>query len=82
MLFERIRSIIAEQLRIDKEIITKDSNIVEDLGADSLDKIDLLTKMEDEFGIDIPDDKIVAAVGEITNFIASKIGDYTGQKSA
>ena len=57
MVFEKIRNLIAEQLEIDPEIITMDTDLMLDLNADSLDAVDVLTQIEDEFGIEIPDEK-------------------------
>ena len=49
MIFEKVKGILAEQLDIDEDSITADSSIVEDLGADSLDIVDLVMSLEDEF---------------------------------
>ena len=57
MVFERIRDIIAEQLDVDKESITADTNLMRDLEADSLDAVEIIMAIEDEFGIEIPDEK-------------------------
>ena len=51
MLFEKVRDILAEQLEIDPETITLDTNIVDDLDADSLDFVEMITSIEDEFNI-------------------------------
>lgn len=56
--FERIRELLAEQLDIDEEKITMDSNILEDFEADSLDVVDMVMSLEDEFGVEIPDEEI------------------------
>ena len=71
MIFEKIRSIIAEQLDLDEETITMDSDCVEDLGADSLDMVDLVMSFEDEFGIEVPDEAVekVKTVGDIVRYI-------------
>lgn len=58
MVLEKVKETIAEQLGISKDSITPQSNIVEDLGADSLDVIEMLMTLEDEYGITIPDDQI------------------------
>ena len=55
---ERVKKIIADQLCISVEGIKDDANVIEDLGADSLDVFDLLMSFEDEFGVSIPDDKL------------------------
>lgn len=54
---DRIKRIIVEQLDIQKEQITEDSEFVMDLGADSLDTVELVIKFEEEFNIEIPDDE-------------------------
>ncbi len=71
MVFEKVKEVIAEQLGITQEEITKESNIIQDLGADSLDVIEMLMTLEDEYGITIPDDKIsqVKTVGEVVSLI-------------
>ena len=56
--FEKLQEIIAEQLEIDTEEIEYASNIIDDLGADSLDIVDILMSVEDEFGIEVPDEAL------------------------
>ena len=53
---ERVKKIIAEQLGVEEEDITPEASFVEDLGADSLDTVELVMAFEEEFGIEIPDD--------------------------
>jgi acyl carrier protein len=53
---ERVISIVAEQLGVDKEKVSKEASFVEDLGADSLDTVELVMALEEEFGTEIPDD--------------------------
>lgn len=71
MVFEKVRSIIAEQLDIDPESITYESSITDDLGADSLDVVDLVMCFEDEFGVEIPDDAVetIRTVSDIVKYI-------------
>ena len=57
MTFEKIRDIIAEQLDVDKESITPETNLLKDLEADSLDAVEIIMAIEDEFGIEIPDEQ-------------------------
>ena len=70
-MIEKIKEVLAEQLGINKEEISDDANILEDLGADSLDVIEMLMTLEDEYGVTIPDDKInqVKTVSEIAKLI-------------
>lgn len=56
--FDRIRDYLADQLDVDPANITPESDIVEDFGADSLDVVDMITTLSDEFGVDIPDEEI------------------------
>lgn len=57
MIFEKVQELLAEALNIDdKSKITRESNIVQDLGADSLDMVELLMSLEDNFGITVPDE--------------------------
>ena len=57
MIFESIQSIISEQLGVDKEDITMDTNLTKDLEADSLDAVEIIMAIEDEFEIEIEDEK-------------------------
>ncbi|MBO5200768.1 MAG: acyl carrier protein [Clostridia bacterium] len=72
MIFEKITEILAEQLSADQESMTMDTKIAEDLGADSLDLVDLLMSIEDEFGVEIPDEEVenLHTIGEVVDYIA------------
>ena len=52
----KVIEIVAEQLNVDKDEVTEDASFVEDLGADSLDQVELVMRLEEEFGIEIPDE--------------------------
>ena len=69
--FERIRQILGDQLDLDEGKISMDSDIVEDLEADSLDVVDLVMTIEDEFGMEVPDDQIenFRTVGDVVRYI-------------
>ena len=71
MVFEKVVQILAEQLSVDPDKITMDSMLEEDLDADSLDAIDIVMSIEDEFGIEVPDEAItdMKSVCDIVNFI-------------
>lgn len=56
MVFEKVQSMLAEQLNIQKDKITMESDIINDLGADSLDVVELLMSLEDAFNITVPDE--------------------------
>ncbi len=71
MTFEKIRTILSEQLSVDEEEISLDSNIIDDLGADSLDLVDMAMTVEDEFGLELPEEMLekVQTVEDIINYI-------------
>ena len=71
--FEKIRALLAEQLDLDPAKITMDSDIMSDFEADSLDIVDMVMTLEDEFGIEVPDDAIenLRTVGDVVNFVDS-----------
>lgn len=75
MAFERIRQILCDQLDLEEDSITMESDIVEDLEADSLDVVDLVMTLEDEFGLEVPDDQVenFRTVGDIVRYIESNI---------
>ena len=66
-MFEKVRDMLAEALNISAEKITMDYNVIEDLGADSLDMVELLSRLEDEEGITIPEEDLdgLTTVGDI-----------------
>lgn len=70
---ERVVNIVAEQLGVDKDKIKRESNFVNDLGADSLDTVELVMELEEEFDINIPDDAAekIQTVGEAVKHIES-----------
>ena len=71
--FEKIRALLAEQLDVDPAKITLESDIMSDFEADSLDIVDMVMTLEDEFGIEVPDDAIesLRTVGDVVNFVDS-----------
>lgn len=74
MIFDEVRAILAEQLDIDAENIELSSNLQTDLGADSLDAIDIVMSVEDAYSIEVPDSLIenMKTVDDIVSFIESK----------
>ena len=71
MVFEKVREILCDQLDLEEDKVTMDSDIVEDFEADSLDVVDLVMSLEDEFSIEIPDEEIenIKTVGDIVKYI-------------
>ena len=73
-IIDRVKNVIAKQLRIDVDTISDDAAIVEDLGADSLDIVEMLMTLEDELDIIIPDDATgIKTVKDIATFIENEI---------
>ena len=75
MVFERIRQILMDQLDLEEDKITMESDIVEDLEADSLDVVDLVMTMEDDFSVEVSDEQIenFRTVGDIVRFVEENI---------
>ena len=71
MVFDKVKELISEQLDVKADDITEASNIQDDLGADSLDVVDLVMALEDEFDVEIPEDQVenIKTVGDIVKFI-------------
>ena len=71
MIFNKIRDIISDQLGIDVEEITMESSFVDDLGADSLDIVELIMALETEFDLEIPDEDAekIQLVSDVVNYI-------------
>ena len=70
-MFDKVKDIIVEQLGIDEDKVTPASTLVDDLGADSLDVVELIMAFSDEFGIDIPDDAAgrISTVGDVVAYL-------------
>lgn len=75
MVFEKVRSILCDQLDVSEETVTMESSIAEDLGADSLDVVDLIMSLEDEFDLEVPDEQVenVKTVGDLVKFIEQSV---------
>ncbi len=73
---EKVRSIIAEQLGVKPEQVTPQASFIDDLGADSLDTVELVMALEEEFGIEIPDEEAekLVTVGDAIKYIEEKAG--------
>ena len=70
---ERVKAIIVDKLGVDEAEVTAEASFTNDLGADSLDTVELIMELEKEFGLQIPDDQAekIATVGDAVNFILS-----------
>ncbi|MBQ1516752.1 MAG: acyl carrier protein [Clostridia bacterium] len=75
MVFDRIRAILAEQFSEDESGITLNTNLADDLGADSLDMTDLVMAIEDEFEIEVPEEAAanIKTVADVVSFIEDNI---------
>ncbi len=75
-LSDRIQSMVAEQLGVEAAEVTKDASIFDDLGADSLDVVELVMILEEAFDIEVPDDAVeeMRTIGDIQRFVESHIG--------
>ena len=71
MVFDKVKAILCEQLDVEEDKVTMEAEIQEDLGADSLDLVDLIMSFEDEFGVEIPDDAAedIKTVADLVHFI-------------
>lgn len=73
MVFEKVKEIICDQLDVEEDKVTMDAEIIDDLGADSLDVVDLVMSLEEEFDKEIPDEEVenLKTVGDIVKYIES-----------
>ena len=77
MVFDKIREALAAQFEVDFDSITRDTDIMNDLGADSLDLVELIMTLEEEYGVSVVDDSVYEhkTVGEIADFIETLINN-------
>ena len=77
MVFDKVKEIIVDQLECDEDQVTMEASITEDLGADSLDVVDLVMSIEENFDVEIPDEDVegIKTVGDIVKYIESKVED-------
>jgi len=73
---ERVKEIIVEQLGVDASEVTAEASFIDDLGADSLDTVELVMAFEEEFGLEIPDEEAekLTTVGDALNYVHQKLG--------
>ena len=71
MIFDKVKEILVDQLDVEEEKVTMEASIVDDLGADSLDLVDLVMSLEEEFDVEIPDDQVenIKTVSDIVKYI-------------
>jgi len=71
MVLNKLKEIVVDQLQLDPNAITRESRIIEDLNADSLDVVEMLMRLEEEFDVSIPDEEAVnlKTVGDIVDFV-------------
>jgi acyl carrier protein len=72
---DRVKKIVVERLEVDAEKVTEKASFIDDLGADSLDLVELVMAFEEEFGIEIPDDvqEQIGTVGDAVKFIKERV---------
>lgn len=77
MVFEKVKETLCEQLDVEEEKVTLEASIIDDLGADSLDVVDLIMSLEEEFEIEIPDEDVehMKTVGDIVTYIEGKTAE-------
>lgn len=75
-IFDKVKKVIVEELSAKAEEVVESASFTEDLGADSLDVVELVMAFEEAFGIDIPDDDVASlkSVGDAVNYIEQKLG--------
>ena len=74
-IFDKVKDVIVDQLNVEEDDVTEDAAFVDDLGADSLDIVELVMALEEQFGISIPDEQAekIKTVGDAVSFIAENI---------
>lgn len=75
-LAEKVTSIVGDQLGVDREALVPEANLLDDLGADSLDVVELVMALEEEFSIEVPDDDVenIRTIRDIVSYVEGKAG--------
>lgn len=75
MVFEKVKAIVARELNVDEASLTMETNFVEDLGADSLDAVEIIMAVEDEFGVEVGDDDAqgIRSIGDIVKLLEEHV---------
>ena len=75
MVFDRVKEVLAAQFELDPDKITRETDVMTDLGADSLDLVELIMTLEEEYGVSVTDESVYErkTVGEIADFIETMI---------
>ena len=73
-LAERVNAIITDQLGVENDALSPEANLLDDLGADSLDVVELVMALEEEFGIEVPDDDVeeIRTIGDIVKYVQAR----------
>ena len=76
-IFEQVKKILCDQLDLEEEQVNEESEVIDDLGADSLDIVDLVMTLEEEFDTEIPDEDIenLKTVGDIVKYIEERVAE-------
>ena len=76
-IFEQVKKILCDQLDLEEQQVNEDSEVIDDLGADSLDIVDLVMTLEEEFDTEIPDEDIenLKTVGDIVKYIEERVAE-------
>lgn len=72
-ILEKVKAMIVEELEVEGDQVVPDANIIDDLGADSLDVVEFIMSLEEEFGVEIPDEEAekIKTVGDVVNYISN-----------
>jgi acyl carrier protein len=74
-IFDKVKEVVVDQLSVEEDDVTEDASFVDDLGADSLDIVELVMALEEQFGVSIPDEQAekIKTVGDAVSFIAENV---------